>query len=61
MKKLTTAEIMSELLNEAIDSIIDITEENDIESFFKTGGTSALLSEVSGIEDFELICFIVVK
>lgn len=52
---------MSELLNEAIDSIIDIKEENDIESLFKTGGTSALLSEVSGIEDFELICFIVVK
>lgn len=52
---------MSELLNEAIDSIIDIKEENDIESLFKTGGTFALLSEVSGIEDFELICFIVVK
>lgn len=52
---------MSELLNEAIDSIIDIKEENDIDSLFKNGGTSALLSEVSGIEDFELICFIVVK
>lgn len=52
---------MSELLNEAIDSIIDIKEENDIDSLFKDGGTSALLSEVSGIEDFELICFIVVK
>lgn len=52
---------MSELLNEAIDSIIDIKEENDIDSLFKDGGTYALLSEVSGIEDFELICFIVVK
>ena len=52
---------MSELLNEAINSIIDIKEENDIDSLFKDGGTSALLSEVSGIEDFELICFIVVK
>lgn len=52
---------MSELLNEAINSIIDIKEENDIDSLFKDGGTSALLSEVSGIEDFELICFIIVK
>lgn len=52
---------MSELLSEAINSIIDIKEENDIDSLFKSGGTSALLSEVSGIDDFELICFVVVK
>lgn len=52
---------MSELLSEAINSIIDKKEENDIDSLFKSGGTSALLSEVSGIDDFELICFIVVK
>lgn len=52
---------VSELLSEAIDSIIDVKEESDIDSLFKSGGTSALLSEVSGIQDFELICFIVVK
>lgn len=52
---------MSELLSEAINSIIDAKEENDIDSLFKTGGTTALLSEVSGIDDFELICFLVVK
>lgn len=52
---------MSELLSEAINSIIEMKEENDIDSLFKSGGTSALLSEVSGIDDFELICFIVVK
>ena len=40
---------------------IDVKEENDIDSLFKSGGTSALLSAVSGLDDFELICFLVVK
>lgn len=52
---------ISELLSEAINSIIDVKEENDIDSLFKSGGTSALLSVVSGLDDFELICFLVVK
>lgn len=52
---------ISELLNGAINSIIYIKEENDIDSLFKSGGTSALISEISGLDDFELICFLVVK
>lgn len=52
---------MSELLSDAIDSIIDTKEESDIDSLFSAGGTSALLANISGLEDFELICFIVVK
>lgn len=52
---------MSELLSEAIDSIIDVKEESDIDSLFSGGGTSALMSQVSGLDDFELICFLVVK
>lgn len=52
---------ISELLSESINSIIDVKEENDIDSLFKSGGTSALLSAVSGLDDFELICFLVVK
>ena len=52
---------MSELLSEAINSIIDVKEESDIDSLFSAGGTSALLSEVSGLDDFELICFLVIK
>lgn len=52
---------MSELLSEAINSIIDVKEESDIDSLFSAGGTSALMSEISGLEDFELICFLVVK
>ena len=52
---------VSELLNDAINSIIDVKEESDIESLFTPGGTSALLSQVNGLNDFELICFLVVK
>lgn len=52
---------MSELLSMAIDSIIDAKVDNDIDSLFKSGGTSALMSAVSGLDDFELICFFVVK
>ena len=35
--------------------------ENEIDSLFSAGGTTALLSQVSGLDDFELICFLVVK
>ena len=52
---------MSELLSEAINSIIDCKEESDIDSLFSAGGTSALMSAVSGLDDFELICFLIVK
>lgn len=54
-------ENISELLTEVIASIIDTKEDSDIDSLFKAGGTSALMSAVSGLDDFELICFLVVK
>jgi SNF2 family DNA or RNA helicase len=52
---------ISELLSESFNSIIEAKEEGDIDSLFKSGGTSALMSAVSGLDDFELICFLVVK
>ena len=52
---------MSELLSMAIESIIDTKAESDIDSLFGSGGTSALISDIKGLEDFELICFLVVK
>lgn len=52
---------ISQLLSEAINSIIDVKEESDIDSLFSAGGTSALMNTVSGLNDFELICFLVVK
>ena len=54
-------QVVSELLNDAINSIIDVKEESDIDSLFSAGGTSALMSEINGLDDFELICFLVVK
>lgn len=52
---------ISNLLRETIHSIIDTKEESDIDSLFTVGGTSALISVVSGLDDFELISFLVVK
>ncbi|HAU31736.1 MAG: helicase domain-containing protein [Desulfotomaculum sp. 46_296] len=51
----------SELLSDAINSIIDVKEESDIDSLFKSGGTSALNTTIIGLDDFELICFLVIR
>ncbi|WP_449674029.1 helicase-related protein [Eggerthellaceae bacterium PR-HUZ602407-17] len=52
---------VSQLLSDGINSIIAVKEESDIDSLFSAGGTSALMSPISGLDDFELICFLVVK
>lgn len=52
--------IYSELLSQSIESIINIKEENDIDSLFRTGGTTMLKNNIKGLEDFELIAFMVV-
>lgn len=52
---------LSGLLSDSINSIIKVKDESDIDSLFTSGGTSALLSTVEGLKDFELICFLVVK
>ncbi len=51
----------SSLLNNAISSIIDTKEQSDIESLFSGGATTFLENELNGLEDFELIAFVVVK
>ena len=50
----------SDLLQGAVRSIIDLNEESDLDSLFKPGGTTALKTQVGGLDDFELICFVVV-
>lgn len=50
----------SNLLNESIESIINVKAETDIESLFRRGGTTMLQNEITGLEDFELIAFVVV-
>ena len=51
----------SDLLQEAIHSIIEVKEESDIMSLFSAGETTALRNKISGLDDFELICFLVIK
>lgn len=51
----------SKLLGEVISSIIDVKDESDIDSLFSQGGTSALISDITGLDDFELICFLIIK
>lgn len=51
----------SELLACAIESIVDEKSEEAVDSFFTAGTTSFLESDVAGIDDFELVCFLVVR
>ena len=51
---------VSRLLEDAIDSIIDAKDVEDIDSFFSAGETTFQSSGFSGLDDFELICFMVV-
>ena len=50
----------SGLLNQSIESIINIKEESDIDSLFRSGGTTMLKNDIKGLEDFELIAFVVI-
>ncbi len=50
----------SSLLTDAIRSMIDVTDERDIDSLFTAGPTTALTQGISGLDDFELIAFIAV-
>jgi hypothetical protein len=54
-------EVWSGLLNTGIRSMIELKEEKDLASLFSGGRTSALTNTIQGIEDFELIAFIVVQ
>ncbi len=51
----------SELLKDSVISIIDVNNDSDIDSLFGGGKTTALLNDISGLDDFELICFLAVR
>lgn len=51
----------SELLGDAIASIIEVKDESDIDSFLSGGQVSFLNNEIKGLDDFELICFLVIR
>ena len=51
----------SRLLQKAVESIISVKDETDIDSLFSNGETTALQNNVKGLDDFELIAFLVIK
>ena len=51
----------SSLLDQAIRSMIARKEEKDIDSLFSGGKTTALVDSIAGLDDFELITFIVIQ
>ncbi len=51
----------SDLLSSAIRSMIEVKEEKDIDSLFSGGRTTALTHTIKGLDDFELIAFLVIE
>ena len=50
----------SDLLGQAIASIIEVKEESDIDAFLGGGQISFTSEMMKGLDDFELICFLVI-
>lgn len=54
-------QVYSNLLDQAIHSMIERKEEGDLDSLFSGGSTTALTHTIQGLDDFELIAFIVIQ
>ena len=50
-----------QLLSSAIRSMIEVKEEKDLDSLFSGGRTTALVNTIAGLDDFELIAFLVIE
>ena len=51
----------SNLLSDAIRSMVNVKEEKDLDSLFSSGETTALVNNIQGLDDFELLAFIVIQ
>ncbi|MEA2059779.1 MAG: helicase-related protein [Thermodesulfobacteriota bacterium] len=51
----------SDLLGQAIRSMVEVKEDKDIDSLFSSVNTTALVDTIKGLDDFELISFLVVQ
>jgi hypothetical protein len=49
------------LLQDAVLSIMEVKEENDLESLFKVGSKVLFEKGIDGLDDFELISFVVIR
>ena len=54
-------QVYSDLLGKSIRSMIEVKEEKDLDSLFTGGKTTALTNTISGLDDFELISFLVIQ
>jgi hypothetical protein len=54
-------QVYSELLSKTIRSMIEVKEEKDLDSLFSGGKTTALTNTINGLDDFELITFLVIQ
>ena len=53
--------VYSDLLGACIRSMINVKEEKDLDSLFSGRKTTALLKTISGLDDFELVAFLVIQ
>jgi len=51
----------SGLLAKAINAMVSTKDEADLDSLFSPGRSSLLSSSIGGLDEFELVCFIVIK
>ena len=51
----------SELLVETIEDIIGKKQETGVKSLFSKGGTAVVKQDIDGLEEFELITFLIVR
>jgi hypothetical protein len=51
----------SKLLGDAIGSIISVKESSDLDSFLEGVQGELFTKEIKGLDDFELICFLVIR
>ncbi|MEJ7780066.1 MAG: helicase-related protein [Daejeonella sp.] len=54
-------EAYSHLLKQSIGTILQKEEEKEVLSLFRSGGTTALREKIKGIEDFNLISFLIIR
>lgn len=51
----------SKLLGDAVNSIINVKDESDLNSFLSGTQTELFTKEITGLDNFELICFLIVR
>ena len=62
MNPLLDSEVaMTKVLAFVKNLVVAQKEESDLESLFSFGETTALQGDIKGLDDFELICFLVIR